>query len=103
MADWNAEHYLKFGDERTRAAVDLVARIKLDSPRRIVDLGCGPGNSTELLWHRWPEAEVVGMDSSPKMIAAAKEKFPEREWQQGDLASWSPDEPVDLVFSNAAI
>lgn len=100
---WNATHYLKFGDERTRAAVDLVARIKLASPRRIVDLGCGPGNSTALLWERWPEAEVGGVDSSPEMIAAAKESHPDRDWRLADIAKWSPDQPVELVFSNAAI
>ncbi|MGB0580771.1 MAG: methyltransferase domain-containing protein [Limisphaerales bacterium] len=103
MADWNAQHYLKFGDERTRAAVDLVARIKLESPKRIVDLGCGPGNSTELLWTRWPEAKVSGLDSSSNMIEAANAKHPGRDWRLGDLASWSPEEPVELVFSNAAI
>tara|TARA_Y100001934_G_scaffold280257_2_gene386438 strand:+ start:134 stop:904 length:771 start_codon:yes stop_codon:yes gene_type:complete len=103
VTDWNAQHYLKFGDERTRAAIDLLARINLSSPRRIVDLGCGPGNSTELLWQRWPEADVYGLDSSVEMIAAAKERHPDRSWQLADLEQWSPDEPVDLAFSNAAI
>jgi trans-aconitate 2-methyltransferase len=64
MSNWNAAHYLKYGDERTRPAADLAARIQLDRPRVIADLGCGPGNSTQVLRRRWPEADVVGIDSS---------------------------------------
>lgn len=103
MSDWNAEHYLKFGDERTRAAVDLVARIRLLSPAKIVDLGCGPGNSSVILRQRWPEAQVVGVDNSPGMIAAANEKYPDQVWHSADISEWNPDTPVDLVFSNAAL
>ena len=103
MSDWNAKHYLKFGDERTRPAVDLVTRIKLTAPRRIFDLGCGPGNSTAILGERWPEAEIVGIDSSPGMIATAKEQHPEGNWESGDISTWTPDEPADLIFSNAAL
>ena len=67
---WDADQYLRFGDERTGAAADLVARIDLPRPESIVDLGCGPGNSTRLLRARWPRARVLGLDSSPEMIAA---------------------------------
>jgi trans-aconitate 2-methyltransferase len=103
MSNWNAEHYLKFGDERTRAAVDLAARVRLPSPDTIVDLGCGPGNSSEVLRRRWPKADFVGVDSSPEMIAAARQRFPDLEWQLADLAEWSPPQSYDLVFSNAAL
>jgi trans-aconitate 2-methyltransferase len=103
MPTWNPAQYLKFNDERTQPCRDLVARIALENPRCIVDLGCGPGNSTAVLAQRWPEANVTGIDSSADMIRAAHEKFPQGNWQQGDAASWTAAQPVDLVFSNAVL
>lgn len=103
MSEWNAAHYLKFGDERTRAAADLAARVRLESPRTIVDLGCGPGNSTQILKARWPDADILGLDNSPEMIAAAKQSFPEQKWLLADVSVWKPPRPVDLVYSNAAL
>ncbi len=100
---WNAAHYLKFGAERTRPACDLVDRIQIESPRRIVDIGCGPGNSTQVLRARWPEAEIVGLDNSAEMIEAARERYPEQEWLLADAATWSSAKPFDVVFSNAAL
>src|ERR1700757_1022936 len=105
MPTWSSEQYLRFGNERTRPCEDLAARVALDSPRRIVDLGCGPGNSTEVLARRWPAAEVTGVDNSPAMIEAAKRSAPERTWIAEDIAAWAAreEEPFDLVFSNAAL
>lgn len=102
MPSWDAELYLTFAGERTQPVIDLVGRVAL-TPRRIIDLGCGPGNSTEVLWRRWPEAEVIGVDNSPAMIAAAANAYPERHWEMGEIATWSGDETFDLVFSNAAL
>jgi trans-aconitate 2-methyltransferase len=101
MAEWDAEIYLKFANERTQPSIDLIQRINLSAPRRIVDLGCGPGNSTEALRRRWPEAAIVGLDSSSQMIEAAKRTYPDGIWELGDAASWKAPEPFDLVFSNA--
>ena len=101
--NWNASNYLRYGAQRTRAAVDLLARINVQRPERIVDLGCGPGNSTELLWQRWPESKVIGIDSSQAMIDAAKDAFPDRNWLLGDVGSWQPSEPFDVIYSNAAL
>jgi len=103
MSTWNAQHYLRFGAERTRPATDLVAHIDMKAPREIVDLGCGPGNSTQVLGARWPNAIVCGIDNSPEMIAAARTTYPTQEWILADLSTWVPDSPVDLVFSNAAL
>ncbi len=103
MSTWNARHYLEFGAERTRPAADLVARIDIEAPREIVDLGCGPGNSTQVLRVRWPDAIIYGIDNSPEMIDAAREAYPAQEWLLVDLSDWVPDRPVGLVFSNAAL
>jgi len=103
MTVWDASHYLRFGDERTRPSVDLVSRIEVGDPEAVIDLGCGPGNSTEVLCRRWPEARVYGLDSSPDMIAAARESYPDREWILGSADGWSPEEPFDVIFSNAAL
>jgi len=103
MPQWDAEQYLKFAGKRTQPVYDLLHRIRLQSPRRIVDLGCGPGTSTEVLRHRWPDAYLVGVDSSPEMIRKARQSFPESIWVEGDAATWQDGEPFDLVFSNAML
>src|SRR6188474_2924319 len=99
--DWSARQYLKFEDERTRPPRDLLAQVPLANPKRVVDLGCGPGNSTELLIERFPDAEVIGLDSSPDMLRQARERLPTGKFVQGDLATWLPEEPMDLLFGNA--
>lgn len=103
MPTWDASFYLKFANERTQPAIDLISRIGLETPRRIIDLGCGPGNSTAMLRQRWPEAELIGLDNSPEMIAAASHAYPGERWLLADAASWQADEPFNLVFSNAAL
>jgi trans-aconitate 2-methyltransferase len=103
MSGWDAELYLKFSDERTRPSVDLAASIEIGSPGRVIDLGCGPGNSTAVLRHRWPKARITGLDSSPEMVAAASAAYPDQEWIVGDIRTWKARIPFDVVFSNAAL
>ncbi|MBV9966649.1 MAG: trans-aconitate 2-methyltransferase [Alphaproteobacteria bacterium] len=103
MHGWDAGQYLQFADERTRPALDLLARIDLGAPQRIVDLGCGPGNSTGLLRERWPAAAITGLDASAGMLAAARRDYPGIDFVLGDIATWSPTELYDVVFSNAAL
>jgi trans-aconitate 2-methyltransferase len=99
--DWNARQYLKFEDERTRPPRDLLAQVPLRRARRVFDLGCGPANSTELLIERFPDAEVVGLDSSANMLAQARERLPGGAFMQADLTTWTPQAPTDLLFANA--
>ena len=103
MSDWNPALYSRFEDERTRPAAELLARVPLDAPRNVVDLGCGPGNSTELLVARFPAARVVGTDNSQAMLATARQRLPQVSFEPGDIAEWAPAEPVDLAYANASL
>lgn len=98
--DWSAGQYRLFEDERTRPARDLAGAVP-GAPKRIVDLGCGPGNSTEVLIARYPDAAVSGIDSSADMVADARRRLPTIAFEQADIADWSPEGPTDLLYSNA--
>ncbi len=102
MPAWDPNLYLRYANERARPAADLIAQIRIESPASIIDLGCGPGNSTEQLQQRWPEAVITGVDNSPEMLAQAKNNHPGWQWLLCDIETWKPDTPVDLIFSNAA-
>jgi len=119
MPTWDAGLYLRFANERARPAADLISRIvflgperadfndatraDFRSPARIVDIGCGPGNSTQMLHERWPQATITGVDNSPEMLAQAKAEHPQWSWVQADAATWNSEDLFDLVFSNAAL
>jgi trans-aconitate 2-methyltransferase len=99
---WDPTLYLTFGDIRTRAAADLLARIPLDAPARVADLGCGPGNSTALLRARYAQADIVGVDTSADMLADASKSRIKARWQEASFEDWRPDAPTDLIYANAA-
>lgn len=100
---WSPSQYLKFEDHRTRPAIDLLARVVADNPEFVTDIGCGPGNSTELLVDRFSTSAVAGMDSSPTMIEAARKRLPGCTFEIDDVARWQPKAPQDVLFANAVL
>jgi trans-aconitate 2-methyltransferase len=104
VASWDPRQYGLFADERNRPFFDLIARVGAVAPARVVDLGCGSGELTAALSRRWPSAVVEGIDSSAEMIAEARRHAgPGLRFSVGDIARWAPDEPIDLIVSNAAL
>jgi trans-aconitate 2-methyltransferase len=98
---WNPSAYLAFDDHRARPFHDLLARVAARSPRRVVDLGCGPGNRTAALIARWPDAKVEAVDSSAEMVEAARARGIDA--QHGDVAEWMPTPDTDVVVTNAVL
>ncbi|MCL2194940.1 MAG: methyltransferase domain-containing protein [Oscillospiraceae bacterium] len=104
MSDWKPDLYLAFEKERTQPSIDLVMKIEHENPARIIDIGCGPGNSTNVLCSRWPQAQIIGLDSSQAMIEKAQATYPHMNWLRADAAGdLSVLGQFDIVFSNAAI
>jgi trans-aconitate 2-methyltransferase len=85
---WSAKQYLGFEDERTRPVRDLLGALPAVEARVAVDIGCGPGNSTELLAARFPDAAISGLDSSADMIAAARKRLPQIPFDVVDIEAW---------------
>jgi trans-aconitate 2-methyltransferase len=98
---WDPTKYLAFADHRSRPFFDLVGRVNAEAPRRVVDLGCGPGNLTEALAQRWPDAVLEASDSSPEMVAAARERGIDASVL--DVREWQPGVDTDVVVSNAVL
>ena len=103
MTDWNPSLYMKYEDERMLAARDLLARVPLSASRIVYDLGCGPGNSAELLSLRFPDAEITGLDTSEAMLAHARTRVPQARFVKQDIADWAPPDEPHLIFANAAL
>lgn len=103
MSDWNPQQYLKFADHRFRPALDLLARVPMDAPQLVYDLGCGAGNVTKQLKARWPDARVVGVDSSAAMLERARTEAKGCDFVLADLAHWRPAETPCVIYSNAAL
>lgn len=101
---WNPELYLRYAAYRARPADDLLPRLRVEVPGDIYDLGCGPGTLTKRLKDLWPDRRVIGVDSSPSMLAAAHEKFPNGiAWQQADIGQWTAPSAAAMIFTNAAL
>ncbi|HEY8421629.1 MAG TPA: methyltransferase domain-containing protein [Thermoclostridium sp.] len=103
--DWNSKQYLKFKTERTQPAIDLVNRINVDNPGKILDVGCGPGNSTQVLYSKYPNSYILGIDISEEMLNAARKEYPNLDFKICDAGKdlSQLDGDYDIVFSNACI
>jgi trans-aconitate 2-methyltransferase len=102
--DWNPDLYLKFGNERTQPAIDLISKINIGfQPKSILDVGCGPGNSSQALLQRWPKAKLTGIDNSVNMIKQAQTNYPDNTWILADASKHTSKTKYDIVFSNATI
>jgi len=100
---WDPKIYLAFGGARTRAAAELLGRIDSETPCAVADLGCGPGNSTELLAARWPQAAIDGIDSSPAMLREASKTAVRARWIEADVGRWTPGTLYDVIYANATL
>ena len=103
MADWDPALYLQYATERTRPAAELLARISQVEVASVVDLGCGPGNSTALLHQRWPSAEITGVDNSPAMLGLAREALPECTFVEADIRQFRPSHSLNVIYANASL
>jgi trans-aconitate 2-methyltransferase len=100
---WDPTVYQRYGDERSRPFGDLLARVPAGDPAEVVDLGCGPGPLTVGLTERWPGARVVGLDSSPEMISAARALGSGVTFAVADVRDWHPSPEVAVVLANAVL
>lgn len=100
---WSAQQYTLFEQQRTRPVRDLVAAIPNNEVRNAVDLGCGPGNSTEVLAERFPHAQVTGLDSSDDMLADARKRLPALSFELADIGAWNPAQTFDVILANASL
>lgn len=105
MTDWNSALYLQFTKQRTQPAIDLASRLSATDPQRVLDIGCGPGNSTAVLMERFPAAQATGVDSSENMLAKAREDYPAARFELCDVSCQlsALGKDWDVIFSNACL
>ena len=103
QTDQYAKQYTQFESQRTRPVRDLLSAVRLSNVRTAIDIGCGPGNSTEVLTERVPGASISGLDASEDMLAAARERLPDVHFELADIAKWDAQGPYDLILANAVL
>lgn len=102
---WSSSTYLRFEKERTQPAIDLAMRLQSVKTERIIDIGCGPGNSTAVLKRFFPTAYILGIDNSQNMIEKASCDYSDIEFICLDASNdlYKISDKFDIVFSNACI
>jgi trans-aconitate 2-methyltransferase len=101
--EWTATQYVTFEEERTRPVRDLIARIPNMDAQLCADLGCGPGNSTQVLSERFADARIIGVDSSAAMVDAARARLPAADFVVADIAAWDAPDGFDVILANASL
>ncbi len=100
---WDPDQYMRYADQRLRPALDLLDRIDVSAPQTVHDVGCGTGQIARIMTERWPEARVVGSDTSDEMLAEAAATPSRVTWRKLDVRDWAPGEPVDVIYANAVL
>ncbi len=100
---WDPSQYQRYGGLRLRPALDLLAQVDHPDPQLIYDVGTGRGDMARLMAERWPQARVIGTDTSAEMLNAAAETASRVEWVEADVADWAPRQAPDIIFSNAVL
>lgn len=100
---WDPDQYHRYGGHRLRPALELFARIDHPAPGIVHDLGCGGGEIARLMADRWPDATVIGSDSSRSMLEKAAAAPGRVRWEEVDVRAWAPAEPLDVIYSNAML
>jgi len=100
---WDPDRYERFAEERRRPAEELLARVSIPEPGLVVDLGTGTGHLARRMAARWPDATVIGVDTSARMLAEAASVPSTVDWVEADIAEWRPPRPVDLLIANASL
>ena len=103
MKPWNTERYLAYASLHSQAIEDLVSRVDISKPRTVVDLGCGPGNSTEIIAARWPSAKITGVDVASEMLEKARARRPDWHWVLAGIEEFRPAKPFDVAIACASL
>lgn len=101
--NWSAQQYSLFERQRTRPVHDLLTQVPNTQIELAVDLGCGPGNSTQVLQEHVPQARVIGLDSSEDMVRAARERLPALSFELADIQHWRAAQAPQLILANASL
>jgi trans-aconitate 2-methyltransferase len=101
--DWDPDTYQTFRRERELALADLLSHLPPRTPGMIVDLGCGTGTSTSWLARRFPDATIIAVDPSPRMLDHARLRGLRAVWREGAIETFDIPDATEMVFANGSL